>query len=122
MSEKGKRSRRKGWKVWYRNHSVEIIAKKKKREQALRKECLEHYGGTPSKCACCGEDIFQFLVIDHIEGRGNAHRRKYTNGRAGTDFYRWLKKNKFPKGFQVLCHNCNNAKSNYGVCPHKEIS
>jgi len=31
----------------------------------------------------------------------------------------WLRKYNYPKGFQVLCHNCNMAKR-FGVCPHKE--
>ena len=38
----------------------------------------------------------------------------------GTKFYRWLKRNNFPEGFQVLCFNCNCGKEiNKGVCPHK---
>jgi hypothetical protein len=33
-------------------------------------------------------------------------------------FYRWLITNNFPDDFQILCHNCNYAKS-HGGCPHK---
>jgi hypothetical protein len=33
--------------------------------------------------------------------------------------YRWLAKKNFPEGFQVLCANCNVAKSQNGVCPHQ---
>ena len=33
----------------------------------------------------------------------------------------WKKiKNNFPKGFQILCHNCNIAKGHYGKCPHEK--
>ena len=32
----------------------------------------------------------------------------------------WIKKNNFPKGFQILCHNCNVAKGIYGECPHEK--
>ena len=32
----------------------------------------------------------------------------------------WMIKNNFPKGFQVLCHNCNLAKGFYGKCPHEK--
>jgi hypothetical protein len=35
---------------------------------------------------------------------------------------RWLRKNGFPKGFRVLCHNCNFAHGHYGYCPHKTTS
>jgi len=34
--------------------------------------------------------------------------------------YVWLKRNYFPTGFQLLCHNCNLAKGFYGKCPHDE--
>jgi len=34
--------------------------------------------------------------------------------------YSWLKKNNFPKGFQVLCMNCNFAKGKLGKCPHQK--
>lgn len=34
------------------------------------------------------------------------------------DLYAWLHANKYPDGFQVLCHNCNMAKGFYSRCPH----
>jgi len=73
---------------------------------------MSHYGDV--KCQCCGEDHIEFLAIDHINNDGAAHRR-----RVGRGIYHWLVKNNFPPGFQVLCHNCNFAKSAYGTCPHK---
>lgn len=40
---------------------------------------------------------------------------------AKNNMYRWLMKNKYPSGFQVLCWNCNMGKQiNGGVCPHHE--
>ena len=80
----------------------------------LRKEVLDAYG---SECWCCGEDEIKFLSIDHKLGGGVQHRKKLTED--GTTLYLWLRKNKFPKGYQVLCHNCNLAKGFYGSCPHK---
>lgn len=80
----------------------------------LRAEVIERYGG---RCACCGESAFYFLTIDHINNDGAAHRRQI--GRAS--LYKWLRDNDYPKGFQVLCYNCNCAKGRYGlgVCPHQ---
>lgn len=77
-----------------------------------RKEVLQHYG---ERCACCGETIYGFLTIDHINGGGAAHKREIKRS-----IYQWLKQNKYPEGFQVLCFNCNCAKGIYGKCPHKE--
>ena len=119
-------------KEYYQNHRKEIIKKniqynkthKLQRKIALQKcrkklrlEVLIHYGGSPPKCACCGEIIIEFLGIDHVHGGGNKHRKQTVRG-AG--FYLWLKKNGFPKGYQVLCHDCNLSKGFYGYCPHQK--
>jgi hypothetical protein len=87
--------------------------------RARRIRVVEAYGG---KCTCCGETELVFLAIDHIGGGGNAHRRTLTASgeiAGSSNFYKWLEKNGLPKGFQVLCHNCNFAKS-HGGCPHNE--
>jgi hypothetical protein len=56
------------------------------------------------------------LSIDHVNGGGTEQRR---TGMKGSIFYRWLKKEGYPRGYQVLCHNCNQAKGFYGECPHQ---
>ena len=67
------------------------------------------------RCVCCGENIgIEILTIDHIKGR------KKGDNRTGEQLYRYLKKNDFPEGYQVLCFNCNAAKGVFGVCPHQE--
>jgi hypothetical protein len=71
---------------------------------------LEVYG---LSCQCCGDEHFEFLTIDHIEGGGAAHRRKVHN------FYSWVIRNNFPPGFRTLCMNCNFADGKYGYCPHE---
>lgn len=70
------------------------------------------YGG---KCSCCGETEIKFLSIDHIDGGGKEHRKE-TSGHVYED----LLKRRFPKGYQILCHNCNLAKGFYGRCPHQD--
>ena len=83
--------------------------------QRLRLEILKHYGGDPPVCACCKEDLIEFLTIDHIDGGGNQH--KLHEARKG--LYNWLKKNGFPSGYRVLCCNCNQSLGHYGYCPHQ---
>ncbi len=85
--------------------------------QKYRKTVLEHYGGAPPACACCGEQIYEFLCIDHTDGGGEKHRRQ-EGIIGGASTYRWLIKKGFPKGFRVLCANCNSAYGFYGYCPH----
>ena len=80
-----------------------------------RKLVLFHYSNGEMKCACCGENKDEFLSIDDIEG--TIHRKIKKQG--VRDFYRWLMRNNYPKGFQVLCMNCNFAKGMSGKCPHQ---
>lgn len=88
--------------------------------QKKRLIVLTHYGGTPPKCACCGETELDFLTIDHINGGGNKHRRQlFGHAVGGYHFYYWLIKNNFPEGYRVLCWNCNwGCRKNNGVCSH----
>ncbi len=75
---------------------------------------LDHYG---AHCACCGESRDYFLAIDHIDGGGSQHKKTIGfRSLAG-----WLFENDWPKGFQVLCHNCNTAKYRFGKCPCQEV-
>lgn len=88
--------------------------KTKQNEASIRQRVKEHYGG---KCACCGESNPLFLTVDHVNNDGAAHRKAIGTGR----IYRWLLKNQFPEGYQLLCWNCNLGKFyNHGVCPHKK--
>ena len=73
---------------------------------ALKEEVFGHYGSDGKKaCALCGIADIDVLCIDHINGNGNAHRRLV--GGSGVSVYRWLKVNNFPRGFRILCCNCN---------------
>jgi len=76
---------------------------------------LTHYSNGLLKCSCCGETTYEFLCLDHVDGGGNDHRRKL----GSRYIYSWLITQGFPSGYQVLCHNCNQAKGFYGLCPHK---
>ncbi len=81
-----------------------------------KQRAINAYGG---KCACidCEERNVIFLQIDHINNEGAKHRREI--GRAGYQFYIWLRKRGYPSGYQVLCGSCNGGKSNrYTECPH----
>jgi hypothetical protein len=71
-------------------------------------------------CRCCGENTdVRFLAIDHIQGRKNLSKKEA--GLGGDKLILFLKKNNYPEGYQVLCHNCNSAKghSKDNTCPHE---
>ena len=104
----------------YREEHVEYFKDYKKfYRRDLKFRVMEHYSKTTMKCACCGESQFDFLTVDHIYNDGAA-ARTIKNVR-GSSFHHWLIDHNFPKGFQILCYNCNCGKgANGGICPHKK--
>lgn len=78
----------------------------------IRNKIIKHYGGA---CLCCGENRFEFLAIDHVDGNGNKERSVITN----ETIWRNIIKNNYPNNYRILCHNCNQALGAYGYCPHK---
>ena len=97
----------------------------KENRNKIKYDVLNHYSKKLSSsdipcCNCCGEhDFLIFLTIDHITNRKNATHKK---GLVGQTMYRYLQRNGYPTGYQVLCVNCNSAKSDSGICPHKRSS
>ena len=70
-------------------------------------------------CDCCGETELNFLCLDHINGGGGKHRSEIGVA-GGHGMYRWIIKNNFPKGYRVLCANCNLSYGIFGHCPHQK--
>ena len=91
-----------------------IRVKAREVHEQLKAEAVAAYGG---RCACPGCHVHhaELMTIDHINGDGGEHRRQL--GRSSRDFYRWLKKQGYPPGFQALCGSCNLAKSDRPECP-----
>ena len=90
--------------------------RQRERRRNLKIMALKAYGGV--SCRCCSENHIEFLTIDHINGGGGEHRRELGRKYA-MSFYRWLRDNNYPPGYQVLCYSCNLAKGHFGVCPHE---
>lgn len=92
-------------KKWHKQHRLDMKLK-----------AYDIYGGR--KCSWCGEDDIAALNIDHINNNATTHRDNKGYKIQGTRLYTWLAKHCYPSGFQVLCWNCNFAKSfNNGILP-----
>lgn len=102
--------------IWEKNNPEKCRQARFRKNRKLRLLVLNEYSNKKLECNCCKEKMVEFLTIDHIDGGGSKHRKTFT----GT-LYQWLKNNNFPKGFQVLCYNCNQAKHIYKICPHKKL-
>lgn len=100
-----------------RIYNLKYEEKRKVIQEKFRLLSITHYSNRTMKCVCCGENIYDFLIIDHINGGGSKHVNQVHN------LYKWLVKNNYPSGYQVLCFNCNceREKSLDRVCPHKKI-
>jgi len=94
-------------------------AENKESRQLIRLDIMIHYSGNPPKCECCGETNLEFLTMDHINGDGAKHRKEDSGA---NHICTWIKRNKYPEGFRVLCMNCNFAHGKFGYCPHKTES
>lgn len=82
------------------------------RSQEAKIKVLSAYGGF---CSCCREEDQDKLVMDHILGGGSAEKEFYPS----RNIYFFLEDKPVDREkFQVLCHNCNQAKESFGCCPH----
>ena len=122
---------RKKSRAWYQKHkeSEKIRGKNYRvREQdnidarklARKIKTLTHYSkSNKMSCCCCGfsEDNHKFYALDHIISK---KAMGHTTYHTGDHLYSWAIKHKFPIGLQTLCHNCNQAKSDSGKCPHQK--
>lgn len=117
MTEKTKKYRALWMRKWREKNPGKHREYQKKAEWQARLTVLKHYSNNKPKCACCGENYLMMLAIDHIKGNGGEMRRNKIHG-SGYSLWRYLIKNNFPVGYQVLCHGCNMGKSFYGFCPH----
>jgi len=82
----------------------QIRARNRKYINGLRDKFMKQYGG---RCECCGTSYDPFLTLDHVDGGGNKDRANKNNSRIYLDAMKVVDKNKY----QILCMNCNLAKS-----------
>ena len=98
-----------GWEIHEPHGRICKRCSSKIRIYTIKTETLSHYSNGKMKCATCGYDEnINALQLDHIEGGGNASRKKSGNG--GWSYYKKLIDAGYPKGYQVLCANCNVIK------------
>ncbi len=86
----------------------------RQRNRQAKSEVFNAYGG---RCNCCGEIETIFLTIDHILPCKGGRNRSHLD--LGAGLYKRLRREKYPEGYQLLCFNCNFAKSRLGKCPHQ---
>jgi len=73
-------------------------------DEIVKMQSLFFYSDGDMICKKCGYDNVDSLCIEHIENNGFEERKKTGSG---PNFFRWLRRNNFPEGYQILCRNCN---------------
>lgn len=102
---------------WTAANREASLAQHRARRKEQRLIVLRHYSGSEKPfCACCKEDVFEFLALDHKYNDGGEHRKE-----VGMNMVSFALKNNYPPIFQVLCHNCNMCKGTYGHCVHERV-
>lgn len=99
-------------------------AKTKAKSENLKIEVFSHYSKKQNNsdvpcCACCMYDDIRALAIDHIIPLSKLSASEKLLPRGGNGLWEYLKKNNYPKGFQILCFNCNGMKKAKKECPHQ---
>lgn len=89
---------------------------KARRRFLYRKKREKAFAGYGGKCQCCGEDNFEFLALDHVNGGGRKERETMSCGQIAVKVI----KLGFPPEYRVLCHNCNQSLGWFGYCPHQK--
>lgn len=103
------RERRKQYSIkWRAEHPDRVDDQQARFREKVRQEVYGYYSQGTFSCARCGIKDRDVLCIDHINNGGKQHVKVI--GRFGTNFYRWLRQQGFPPGYQVLCWNCNHKK------------
>ena len=114
-SEKIKKQKRNA----YYKDKPKHYARARRYQRKLKQEVFLRY--SPNlECVYCGVKGIEFLTIDHVNGRVPRDRFLKTH-KGGGKLYGWLKKNNYPKDFQLLCWNCNSVKGLFGLTRLKEL-
>ena len=86
------------------------------KRKEFKRKVIDHYSQGTMACANPFNqhekpytDI-RALQVDHINGGGNRERRSLGKP-YGSTLFAWLIRHDYPKGYQVLCANCNWIKS-----------
>ena len=92
----------------YLQHKEQRNRNSKEAYLALKLETFRKYSNenTPL-CKICKEYDLVFLTLDHIRGR---NAEGHSTSFSGDKLWRYLRREKFPIGYQVLCWNCNVLK------------
>lgn len=105
-----KQYRKERYAIIYPINREKILNDMRNKNINNRIEVLYWYSDGKIKCNRCEEAHYEFLAVDHINNNGYEHRKSGALKKYGNNICKFLIKNNFPEGYQILCHNCNQIK------------
>lgn len=130
-----RRAKRREYATKYRQDPKNRVGEKASSyRDSIRLKILQNYSKALSNsdvpcCNCCGQKSHvDFLAVDHIAGKKEMDSEPelvklgYSSKLTSARLRKFILENNFPKGFQILCTNCNFAKGmikNNNKCPMK---
>src|SRR3990167_6944100 len=94
------------WKEYDTKFHEQAKLRQRKYGRKIKLTIVNHYSQGTMRCKKCGFSDIRALQIDHIDGGGSKHHKELDRSKSGR-LYKWIIKNNFPSGFQILCANCN---------------
>ena len=91
---------------YYYSHKQQLRNYQKQLRRQNKQDVIFHYSNGLMECQACRIKTFEILTLDHVNGNGNKHRKAINS----LSIWSWIKRMKYPKGYQVLCYNCNVLK------------
>lgn len=91
---------------YYHSHKAQLKQYQKQLRIQNKHDVIFHYSNGTMECKACSIRTFEILTLDHIFGNGNKHRKAINS----ISIWQWIKRMKYPKGYQILCYNCNVLK------------
>lgn len=108
------REKRRQWNLEWMETNAERYTYLRVQSNARRRRYVLCLYSDPPRCAHCGFDKVDGLVLDHIENDGAAHRKETKiNCRGqtgGGSMYELVRRNGKLDKLQVLCATCNTIK------------
>lgn len=112
---------RKRARAYYLRNRQTLCQKSVDNRRKLMADVKRLLGG---RCGCCGEDILEFLTLDHAKGDGGGFGRRshyyaYMEVRRAFDSGEESRISAVRERFRCLCWSCNvSASKGEGICAH----
>ena len=99
----------------YWNERTKLPDVREQRRIRARRNKVQVIALLGGSCEICGDALTEHMTIDHPQGNGREHRRKY--GAAQRILYRIRRREEDTLDLRLLCYSCNCSLGHHGYSP-----